>query len=327
MTSDAKIGLLLGLVFIFVIAFIINGLPNFGNHSQVEATPMLTFQPENLGLAENAQNAQEQLDWDSLLEQEDDVLANLEPTESEPVAASAETTVAADGQDVRGVYALDSLVGGFARTIEEAVSRISDASRSTTLQAEASEPAPMIETSAPQPASQVAETRTPERATPAQRTGTQATPKIYVVEEGDVLATVAKKAYGSEEGNRLVNVNRIFEANRMTMKSPDEIFVGQKLIIPSLPKDGAGEKAAPALSGPLLEKVEDIGRRNLAKIDQDKSQGRFYVVQDGDSLWKIAATQLESGVRWEEIAKLNADALKSKGGTLAIGMQLRLPAK
>ena len=28
MTSDAKIGLLLGLVFIFVIAFIINGLPN-----------------------------------------------------------------------------------------------------------------------------------------------------------------------------------------------------------------------------------------------------------------------------------------------------------
>jgi hypothetical protein len=29
MTSDAKIGLLLGLVFIFIIAFIINGLPRF----------------------------------------------------------------------------------------------------------------------------------------------------------------------------------------------------------------------------------------------------------------------------------------------------------
>ena len=28
MTSDAKIGLLLGLVFIFVIAFVINGLPS-----------------------------------------------------------------------------------------------------------------------------------------------------------------------------------------------------------------------------------------------------------------------------------------------------------
>ncbi len=31
MTSDAKIGLLLGLVFIFIIAFLINGLPNFHN--------------------------------------------------------------------------------------------------------------------------------------------------------------------------------------------------------------------------------------------------------------------------------------------------------
>ena len=33
MTSDAKIGLLLGLVFIFIIAFIINGLPKFGHNS------------------------------------------------------------------------------------------------------------------------------------------------------------------------------------------------------------------------------------------------------------------------------------------------------
>ena len=32
MTSDAKIGLLLGLVFIFLIAFIINGLPSFNNN-------------------------------------------------------------------------------------------------------------------------------------------------------------------------------------------------------------------------------------------------------------------------------------------------------
>lgn len=33
MTSDAKIGLLLGLVFIFLIAFIINGLPSFNNNA------------------------------------------------------------------------------------------------------------------------------------------------------------------------------------------------------------------------------------------------------------------------------------------------------
>ncbi|HEY5140445.1 MAG TPA: hypothetical protein VIJ25_14180, partial [Methylococcales bacterium] len=33
MTTDAKIGLLLGLVFIVIIAFVINGLPSFHNNS------------------------------------------------------------------------------------------------------------------------------------------------------------------------------------------------------------------------------------------------------------------------------------------------------
>ncbi|HUU19257.1 MAG TPA: hypothetical protein VMW72_19055 [Sedimentisphaerales bacterium] len=37
MTSDAKVGLLLGLVFIFTIAFIINGLPKFINGSDSNA--------------------------------------------------------------------------------------------------------------------------------------------------------------------------------------------------------------------------------------------------------------------------------------------------
>ena len=37
MTSDAKIGLLLGLVLIFVIAFILNGLPNLRGHEDSNA--------------------------------------------------------------------------------------------------------------------------------------------------------------------------------------------------------------------------------------------------------------------------------------------------
>ena len=40
MTSDAKIGLLLGLVFIFIIAFIINGLPSF--KSEVDNNELTT---------------------------------------------------------------------------------------------------------------------------------------------------------------------------------------------------------------------------------------------------------------------------------------------
>jgi len=322
MTSDAKIGLLLGLVFIFVIAFIINGLPNFGNHSQAEATPMPTFPDENLGVAASAQNAQKQLDWDALLAEESDALTDLQPaeTEAETLVEPPETVVAVEDQGIRSTYTLDSLMDGVSATIGDVVSRVVESSRSTPLQVEASEA-----TLEPKPARSPAETPEPRRSTPAEGPGRRPTPKIYLVEDGDVLATVAKKAYGPEEGNRLVNVNRIFEANRMTLESPDEIRVGQKLIIPSLPK--AGTKTEPALSKALFEKVQDIGRQNLVEIGQDnKPQGPFYVVQDGDNLWKIATAQLDNGTRWEEIAKLNADLLKSKD-TLAIGMRLYLPAK
>ena len=51
MTSDAKIGLLLGLVFIFIIAFIINGLPNFRSESNNNELmhKMLNSQDDRLG--------------------------------------------------------------------------------------------------------------------------------------------------------------------------------------------------------------------------------------------------------------------------------------
>jgi len=329
MTSDAKIGLLLGLVFIFVIAFIINGLPNFGNQSQAEATPIIAFEDENLGVAGSAQNAQKQLDWDAMLEQESEALVDVQPviTEPEAVVETPETVVATGAQDVRSVYTLDSLVDGVSRTIEDVVNRFGENPRSTALQVEAIEPAPAIEAPEPRPASSPSQVPTPRRSSPAEGRGRRPGPKIYVVEDGDVLATVAKKAYGAEEGNRLVNINRIFEANRMTLKSPDEIVVGQKLIIPALPKAGAAGKPEPALSEALFEKVQNIGRRNLVEIGQNgKPQGPFYVVQDGDNLWKIATTQLGNGARSEEIAKLNADLLESKD-TLSIGMRLRLPAK
>jgi nucleoid-associated protein YgaU len=57
MTSDAKIGLLLGLVFIFIIAFIINGLPSFrGDKNNNELTTnMVGFEGEQPGLGGRAQ--------------------------------------------------------------------------------------------------------------------------------------------------------------------------------------------------------------------------------------------------------------------------------
>jgi nucleoid-associated protein YgaU len=53
----------------------------------------------------------------------------------------------------------------------------------------------------------------------------------YEVEKGDTLSKIAAHHYG--------NANKypvIFEANRPMLKDPDEIYPGQKLRIPALPK-------------------------------------------------------------------------------------------
>ena len=61
MTSDAKIGLLLGLVFIFIIAFLINGLPRFRSDNNNELTStMFNSQNDGFGLGARERKVIEQ---------------------------------------------------------------------------------------------------------------------------------------------------------------------------------------------------------------------------------------------------------------------------
>ena len=52
------------------------------------------------------------------------------------------------------------------------------------------------------------------------------------------------------------------------------------------------------------------------------SAGSVYVVKSGDSLWEIAKSQLGDATRYAEIVELNG---LSKGATLSIGQELKLP--
>jgi NitT/TauT family transport system substrate-binding protein len=52
--------------------------------------------------------------------------------------------------------------------------------------------------------------------------------RVYTVEAGDTLIRLASRYYG--DGNKW---DRIFQANKPSMKNPDFIFVGQKIVIPS----------------------------------------------------------------------------------------------
>ena len=51
--------------------------------------------------------------------------------------------------------------------------------------------------------------------------------KTYTVKAGDTLSKIAKEQYGNAN-----DYNKIFEANRDKLQSPDKIQVGQELVIP-----------------------------------------------------------------------------------------------
>ena len=79
----------------------------------------------------------------------------------------------------------------------------------------------------------------------------------------------------------------------------------------------------------LFEKVKSIGQKRLTTESPKVSkaiQGEYYVVKDGDSLWRIAEKKLGNGGRYTEISKLNADVLEDEDD-IVVGMRLRLPAR
>ena len=290
MTSDAKIGLLLGLVFIFIIAFIINGLPKFRDKTNNHELPtnMVNFADGSLGIGLNERKVQEALNLDDLVRRQS--FGEVQPAVE-------------DAQVVRSITPLPG-----------DVSRAEQLHETTEVQSEqALVPPPPVPTKA-------TELENPKPAKPAW-------PKSYVVREGDNLAGIAQKFYGPEEGNRRININGIFEANRTLLRSPDQIYVGQKLVIPS-PSSLTVDKNKPdgVLSGTLFEKVESIGRKYLSVDSSGAKQSTWYVVREGDNLWKIAAEQLGNGARYAEIGGLNADILDDED-SLAVGTRLRIPAR
>jgi len=192
MTSNAKIGLLLGLVIIFLIVFVINGLSGFDNARDDDPSPIIVKDPPGIKPYITPEVF-------TLRRVPDPHPVELPPPdEKEQIQVQTPKTMPPDKIEAH--------------------------------------------------------------AEPVQ----QAWPKVYIVCRGDNLADIAKKFYGPDEGNRRANVQRIFEANSKLLETPDEIYPGQKLIIPSLralvnDKNGMDS----IFPESMFEKVESIGRRHL----------------------------------------------------------------
>jgi nucleoid-associated protein YgaU len=319
MTSDAKIGLLLGLVFIFVIAFVINGLPSFRqatNNSEL-TTNMVSSQQESWGIGTNERKVQDGYDWAG------------QPIEEPVEEEIASLPVEEKKEDVR----FEMPIPGNIAIVEETSIQITpDLIEQTLIHSIDPAVMPVAEQTTPEPVETIVFELPPAEMKPEPRPSRRVVPKVYVATKGDTLSSIAKKCYGPVEGNKIANVRGIFEANHKLLKSEHDVAIGQKLIVPPLraPKsllsktDGIGAKS-------FFEEAKQIGRR-LFSGDKPKPKPKAkpatqYIVKDGDYLWRVAAAQLGDSTRYKEIIKLNPGVLKNENSTLKIGMHLNLPTQ
>ncbi len=149
-------------------------------------------------------------------------------------------------------------------------------------------------------------------------------PIVHIVAKGESLTSVAMKYYGKKEGNRLVNIEKIYNANRDILSSINSVKVGQRLNIPRI--DGMEYGQGQVKTGQVTMAIKPVNKTEVQSVVQAAGSSRIYTVKENDSLWKIAQRELGNGSRYTEIIKLNAKYLENSDN-LKLGMKLVLPAK
>jgi nucleoid-associated protein YgaU len=303
MTADAKVGLLLGLVFIVLIAFLINGLPGFLNPPSTLNVLPQDPKPNMVlnGLAEKVVKDMEPRTTVRVTQPPTEDRANVTIKNDKPVIQEATgEPKPADPQPKNTIVSPD-------KSVE------------------------------PKPVTPVAESRT------------------YVVQPGDNLSKIAVAMYGSEQGNKLVAVQAIYEANKDQMKTASDILPGKKLVIPNLAPPAETSAATDSTPAKSADKTADKATTKTAdkpaakpagksakpkpanpdpgsfeqpkkKPVSQKDAGKTYRVKSGESLWTIAEKQLGDGKRYREIISLNAQVLR-KPDDVRGQMDLKLPKR
>ena len=129
----------------------------------------------------------------------------------------------------------------------------------------------------------------------------QASTVSYTVGRGDTLWKIAEKFYG--DGSYW---QKIFAENAAVIGSdPNRIYVGQILTIYLNQGDGSVMTAMPA------EGMEGI-------------EGNYYIVQEGDTLWKIALKIYNRGWRWRRIYEANVNSIPDPQN-IYVGQVLLIP--
>ncbi|MGA2171398.1 MAG: LysM peptidoglycan-binding domain-containing protein [Sedimentisphaerales bacterium] len=292
MTSDAKIGLLLGLVFIFIIAFVINGLPSFHHKDDTNklTTNMVGLESNTSGLGANERK----------VALESTAVTGARSTMALPQDAPA----AADAAPVGPPVASPAAETGASVQTSPAVS---------------TEPAITDSTQAVAAAkSQPAESKT--YVVQQGDSISAIAKKVYGVKEG----SKDKNITAIFEANRktLASIDSLQIGQKLIIPPLPGSTVSSSTPADALPATGFTKVES---VGQRHSTADTAKSATAAKADSSKHSS-VYVVKDGDSLWKIAAAQLGDGNRYKEITKLNSDVLGGKDN-LEVGMQLKMPAR
>ncbi len=154
----------------------------------------------------------------------------------------------------------------------------------------------------------------PARATPiqpteiARRTPPSNAEVIHYVKPGETLWEIADRYLN--DGSQW---KQIAAANAAQVDRNNNVAAGARLVIPS----GAA----------LAQATQPGGSAGAIDITPRGGQvPTLYTVKAGDSLYKIAQTTLGDGKRFREIYELNRDQMKNEN-TLKQGMKLKVPAR
>ncbi|MBM4054172.1 MAG: LysM peptidoglycan-binding domain-containing protein [Planctomycetes bacterium] len=129
----------------------------------------------------------------------------------------------------------------------------------------------------------------------------------YKVQERDNLRKIARKYYGNED-KWLV----IFNANQDKIYDRNNLRVGTELIIPNK------ETVSQATDG------RQSTRLVSHEVTEQTANAKKHVVEDGDSLYKIAVKYYNDGSKWKKILDANKGNIK-KNNVLKTGQELIIP--
>jgi nucleoid-associated protein YgaU len=142
-------------------------------------------------------------------------------------------------------------------------------------------------------------------------------PGQYVVQPNDNYWTISKAVYG--DGGFF---KAIYEHNRRQHPKAERLQVGEVLFIP----DAATlQKLYPDLC-PKPGRVAAPQRTMQASARIHSPGTKVYVVEEGDTLFKIAKDQLGNPSRWGEVYQLNRELLGKDYDYLKPGTELLIPA-